>query len=1244
MSDFTPQQLAAINGQGNLLLVAGAGTGKTHTLVERCLRFVIEERVSLENILMVTFTEAAAAEMRARIRGALQQRQAARPDDEHLAQQLALLDTARICTMHSFCLQLAREHFHELGLDPQFTVLDEPQTHPLVRAVFDELLEEHYSRSDAAAQAVQSLVRTFGRGVDDPVRTLVWKLHVHSQSLPDPAGWLEKQQVRLEQVEPGEWRQWFLEAVSTWRKEFLETLAAQSSGVCAVRLSLEALRDLPAPLDLDAAANVLRAVEAADQPGHWPHGTKGTIRKPLREFFEGGQFLASLLPDGEGNDPLAQDWEWTRPHLNALVSLTREFTARFTAAKRELAGVDFADLEQCALQLLRQPAIAAAWRGRFEQVLVDEYQDINAAQDAILTALSRGGEAANRFMVGDVKQSIYRFRLANPKIFGGYDERWSQTGAEGTRIPLTGNFRSREGLLNFVNPFFAAFMRPEVGGVKYEALEFGASFERSPLAAKPGEEPCVEFHLIARADEEHPPDGHETEAEPAKAISDLLAIEREARLVARRLRELKENGFLIWVKDQQRFRKVEWSDMAVLLRSPSGRAEAFAKEFSKAGVPLIAARDGFFASLEVSDLLNLLRLLDNPLQDVPLAAVLRSPLVGLSLEELAGLRVHNPARPLWTALARFHEVENAKRKTQSPKPEVSNQEPKVQKPELGEGTLHEKLSLFLDQYHRWRELVRQTSLSRCLETALLETHYEAILRAGARGPERTANVRRLLDLARQFDPYQRQGLYRFLRFVEAQEEEELDLQPESTPGEAAVRLISIHRSKGLEFPIVALAGLGTRFNERDLHGQILLSERYGLCPRITPPDREHSYPSVPYWLAWRAERFELRGEELRLLYVAMTRARDRLILAGTTNRKAGDVRWTSNPHTAVSTTELAGARSPLDWLLMWLPRASADSEWQEDRRGKNARLQWQIYEGQDEIARQPMVESEVSSLQSKVAEGGATTLDSRLQTLDSSANGVAASVEAVKARVSKPYPFDEATRSAAKTSVSAIRRQAAEEWAEESKRVFGARERTVAPRRLPIEAAKLSAAERGSIHHRFLQLVSLERTGSEAELIAEAKQILQAGRMSPGEVAALDFSAIATFWRSDLGQRVRAEAKCVRRELAFTARFRPGELAAITREPSLVSDEDFIVVQGVADLVVLRPNDIWLVDFKTDVVASSEVASKARLYEPQLKLYSLALKRIFGRPVTASWLHFLSVPQTVQMTPAAGRYEQGELF
>lgn len=1206
MSQLTPQQAAAVNGHGNLLVVAGAGTGKTHTLIARCLRLIVSEQVSLENILMVTFTEAAATEMRGRLRNELQLRHANEPENEHLAQQLALLDTACISTLHGFCLQLAREHFHDLGLDPQFGVLDEQQTRPLQREALDELLERHYAGPSEESRAVQALIRTSGRGRDKPIRKLILKVHAYAQSLPEPAGWLDEQQARFAAAEPVEWRALWTAAVAAWGAGWQPEVAAVAGETEALRLSLAALELLPANPTLAQGAAALQLVAAADQDEHWPRGTKGPFRDPLAAFFAEAEFLGALAPNGHG-DPLKQDWEWARAQMRTLIALTREFAAAFATKKRELGGVDFADLEQAALQLLRDPAIAAGWRARLAHIFVDEYQDINAAQDAILTALSRHGAAANRFLVGDVKQSIYRFRLANPHIFAGYSARWSEANADGHRLPLTENFRSREGLLRFVNPLFAALMRKEIGGVEYEPLEFGAPDQRAALAAKNHPTPGVEFHLIAANGEENAPDGEADAPAPNRQddAPDLLAVQREARLVARRLRELHDQAHEVWDPANKLFRPVQWSDMSVLLRSPAGRAEAFAMEFSKAGVPLSAARDGFFASLEVSDLLNLLKLLDNPLQDVPLLAVLRSPLVGLSLAELAEVRSGSHQKPFWTALA-----------------QMQNTEGKIQK------ATREKVAVFLDQFSRWRELVRQTSLSQCLDTALAETHYDAMLRAGERGMERAANVRRLLDLARQFDPYQRQGLYRFLRFVRLQEDEDLDLQPASPPAEDAVRLLSIHKSKGLEFPIVVLAGMGTRFNEQDLSEAVLLDETMGLCPKITPPEAEQSYPGLTHWLARQRERRELRGEELRLAYVALTRARDRLILVGTTKRKLDAVKWRNTPPAPIRPGEVVEARSQLDWLLAWLSQATQEDNWTDDRSGANELLRWQIYDSK-------------AAVFDGTVERSCREKPGHLAAVETPA----AAREQLAARLNWQYPFPTASTEAAKTSVTALRRHALDEeampvgdWQRAAPRFrpesSGHRQRT--------RRGKLAATEIGLAHHLFLEHVALEQTAGELELRAEAERLATAGLLAPAQLAALDFGALAKFWQSGLGRMFGAQTPNVKRELAFTARFGVMELKALmqagTAFAAAAAPDEFVVVQGVADLVVLLPEAIWLVDFKTDAVTDAELAAKVRTYEPQLKLYALALARIYQRPVTECHLHFLAADKTVRVeTPAATR-------
>ncbi|HEY0548810.1 MAG TPA: UvrD-helicase domain-containing protein, partial [Verrucomicrobiae bacterium] len=634
MSPFTDSQQRAIAAFGNVLVSAGAGTGKTRTVVERCLR-LIGEGVSLENILMVTFTEAAAAEMRVRLRKALESRRdqihrsdakasemaGARPFKEALEEQIALLDSAHISTLHSFCLQLVRDHFHELHIDPQVSVLDDTQSRPLMHETLDALLDRCYRRETEFADGVRQLIRQYGGGSDERIRALVLKLHRYSQSLPPNARWYGQQLTQLDATEPAHWRAWlsqvFVEWVDEWRPELARCAECGNIEAC-----VRALARLAGRPTFESIREVLQCVFAADKELEWKRGDKGKFRAPVENFFDEALFLRSLVEPRDGRDPLLDDWNWMRGPMRALLLLTQDFTVQFTQAKRALGGVDFADLEQLSLQLLvngqDQPTeIARTWQEKFEHVFVDECQDINAAQDAILRAVSRDGAAPNRFLVGDVKQSIYRFRLADPKIFRGYEEAWRK-GAGGQRIPLADNFRSREGILNFINPLFAALMRPSIGGVSYDGdaqLRFGNPGERAPLssASQPG--PQVELHIIhkvqAEADGGFDGNGDSEESnndgEAAKApTEDVLAIEKEARLVAERLRKMRADKHQIWDEALKAMRGVEWGDMVVLLRSPSSRVETFAKEFSRAGVPLAAARAGFFSAIEVLDLLNLL--------------------------------------------------------------------------------------------------------------------------------------------------------------------------------------------------------------------------------------------------------------------------------------------------------------------------------------------------------------------------------------------------------------------------------------------------------------------------------------------------------------------------------------------------------------------------------------------------------------------------------------------------------------
>ncbi|HTV75961.1 MAG TPA: 3'-5' exonuclease, partial [Candidatus Baltobacteraceae bacterium] len=758
----------------------------------------------------------------------------------------------------------------------------------------------------------------------------------------------------------------------------------------------------------------------ADEPDNYPAKKKTALRKPLENFFDDAKFLGSLAAGK--TDPLAEDWEWVRGHMKTLLLLAKEFSEKFSARKRADGAVDFHDLEQFAIQLLWNfeangpTPIAERWRERLRFVFVDEYQDINAAQDKIISALS----GSNRFLVGDVKQSIYRFRLADPKIFQGYAKNagdWS-----GQTIALAENFRSREALLGFINSLFAPLMREDIGGTNYDEqskLKFGSPQTRVPLGATENPGPRVELFLRAKGR------GENAGAEAGDdAPGDLQESEKEARMLALQLHELKNSGHQIW--DDGKFRAADWRDFAVLLRSPGSKGEIFAKQFARAGVPLLVERGGFYDSSEISDLLSLLQLADNPLQDIYCIAVLRSPLVGCTMDELAEIRLAGSGH-FWFAL---NQVSTAKSGASA--------------------QTRQKVEKFLERFSRWRKLAQQASLSQCLESILAETHYDAWLLSRPRGAQRRANVQRFLHLAEQFDAFQRQGLFRFLRFVEAQRE--IEAEPEVAPlaEENAVRLMSIHQSKGLEFPIVALADLGKKFNEQDLHGEIILDERFGLCPRVQPPSSGGRYPSLAYWLAQKNQRRELRGEELRLLYVALTRARDTLILSGGVSRK----KWENVfENTApVASRDILSANSCMDWLGLWFRIQNANSKIENPFQGELPLLRWRTVEDL-ELAEQP-------SDADKPAASRTTLIDE-------------ATAKKLAKVIDWKYPHEAATQRAAKTSVTALRRAA--EHDEEAEQKFLPPERFFRRRR---EAGKkqLSAVDAGVAHHKFLERFAFEST------------------------------------------------------------------------------------------------------------------------------------------------------------------------
>lgn len=1204
---LTDEQLAAINANGDLLVVASAGTGKTSTLISRCERFIFDEvnPIPLDRILMVTFTEAAAAEMRLRIRKKLEDALFKSKYNENVVKQLALLTVANISTLHSFCLQLIRTYFYLLELDPQIYVFDEGQARILALKTLDVIFRQHYEGNDEYSQRVKQLIIDRARGYDPFVKDDVLRLYYFAQSLPKAQLWLKSQYDIYNNPQPVKWEEAlnseFADWVNHWKGKLPRWQNIENVANCISELE-KILPNTPLNQAFKHLQQIKNYLDA-----DWKPGTAKIKNNFLGEFVRDVDFFVSLQPiknpDGTIENPILNDWELTRHQIKTLIELAIEFDTKFSAAKRESGGVDFNDLEQMTIKLLvddndKPTLVAEELRSRFDLIFVDEYQDINSAQHTIISSICRTGNQSNRFIVGDVKQSIYRFRRANPYIFQKLRTDWSNNQEHKSVVQLSKNFRSDKKILSFVNELFSKLMRLETGRVGYNKDAFLVSgLEDSNDDSDSRNR--VELHLFLKGgenEEDAIDDKNGDESEPT-------AIQKEAAMIAERLKSLKESKFKIKDKESGEMRELEWRDMVVLLRSPATRSEIYVREFNDRNVPLIMPCGNVFNAIEVQDIINLLRLIDNPLQDLPLAAVLRSPLVGFTNKELTLIRVAAKGGRLWTALNIFiNSTQNIKNKIGE---SISIDTEEYQEILEILDSARRKGIGFIELFNKWRGLSRQVSLSHCIETILDDTQYCIWCQAQVGGAQKHSNIQLLLGITRQFDPLQRQGLARFLRYIDANKEAEIEIEPASVEGENAVRMMSIHQSKGLEFPVVCIADTAKKFNLMDVYSDIILDDSLGICPKVHLSSFAQIYPSPIHWVARRRNLQESIGEEIRLLYVAMTRARDMLIISGSASlsmiEKLKDVSTAGD----ISPNAILKSQNYLQWICLWLWSHYNDDKWYDSGGGIVSSLVWRINK----------FDYSAASAQKQSAE----------KYNDETATEDSDKLEELEKRFSWVYPFINATKEPAKTSVSEIRRRIVDE--DDSVKIF-----TPPIRRIIVKPTsgqkKLPAVVRGEAYHKFLELIDFNKCATIDGVVNELNRLVAEGSISLDYAAAIVPEKIFNFWSSETGKMLLSNAKNLHRELPFTIRMNPKE-SGLKIMLSDGTEDEFVVVQGVIDLCMISENEIWLLDYKTDEMKPDEIEIKNKEYIPQIELYSYALRIIYNRPVTKKWLHYFSIDKTI---------------
>ena len=1209
---WTNEQQAAIDSRGQtLLLSAAAGSGKTAVLVERIIRRLLDKEypIDITELLVVTFTKAAAAEMRDRIGTALM-KALSETKDPRVERQLALLPSAQISTLHAFCQHVIRKYFYTIDLDPAFSIAGEEELNLLRRQVLEDVFLSYYE-DDEKASILYPLADMFGsdRG-DDILMDTVSRMYTYARSLAWPEHWL-KEAARAYDVAPDAviddmvWAGPIKDAV----RRILEEDARLYDGVLYHLRQREAFAPACDTFVAEQAAlrqaaqarswnDLSRFVRAIDFPRlkslrklsdddkavwEWCKKVRDDVKKDVIKTLQAVYF--STTPE-----------EWLdgmramKPIMDGLVTLTLDFAKAYGAAKKEKGWIDFSDLEHFCLQILLAPdaspehpvpsAAAEELRSQYEEVFIDEYQDTNGVQE-LITRLVSGED--NRFMVGDIKQSIYRFRLADPTLFLEKYQSFSRDEKAVQRcIDLGRNFRSVPVVLDAVNAVFSRAMTAEAAGMDYGEREKLYAGRQAPDDERWIGGP-VEVDIVPTPSDEEDDDGS-------------TAFEKECRFIAGRIGELLASGRMAARKDGT-LEPLSYRHIVVLLRSMAGKADVLIQALQEGGIPSYAEQSGgYFAAVEVQVMLALLRCIDNPEQDLAMAAVLRSPLVGLDETALAGVRLAGDGT-LWQNLPAF----------------VAS---------LPDGVDEkEDLQQFMAAFDSWRTYSRRHGVAELLQRLYDDTAYVDFVGAMPGGDVRQANLKALYDRARQYEEAGFRGLFRYLQLMDKMKEDGLDLAPAKVVSEKedVVRIMSIHKSKGLEFPVVFVADMGKAFNRRDTQDQILFHNRLGIGLKQYDPEWRMSYPTL-IWSGIAAQlRWEGTAEEERILYVAMTRARDQLILTGHSSHIDRDwQRWTSrlNP---------AQAKSYFDWVM---PAALAPFGAKADADYARPGAAWQDAVWQVRIAK---------AVPAGTVEEGAYDGEPRLEALrrgDLTGTPVPSWLDE---QLSWQYAYPQAVRTAAKFSVSEVKRRYQELHSDELQdeadlSVPAAAVIPTAPGEddafaalppwLAGEEAAVSGAQRGTALHKALQYITPAADQTTATLRREIDAFVRQGLLSREEAKLVYVPVLAAFCQSDIGRRM-AESPELHREYPFTVL-----LAGGNPLPETETGEQ-ILIQGVIDCL-FREDDAWiLVDYKSDRLEMAD-AFRSR-YAVQLALYKRAVEQITHRPVEETYIYSLHLQQEIRL-------------
>ncbi len=1325
---WTKEQQSAIDRRGcNLLVAAAAGAGKTAVLVERIIKKITDpdNPVDVDSLLIVTFTNAAATEMKERIGEAISKELEKQPDNKNIQRQQTLLNKADITTIHSFCLSVIRNNFQCLDIDPKFRILDETEAYLLkletLNDLFDSLYEEENDSFTGNKENYFSLLESYGGNRDDlAIQDMVLEVHSFIQSSPWPEQWLDKAvemfNIAVEDFGVTKWGSIIINSISM----VLKSLATQLEDCLAQLVNAEGLTKYIDVFNDDL--NMVNCIISACNKGMWdevfslvqgysfsrlPTSAKNAdenVKEKVKETREELKTYIKKLQEDVfycKSEDMLNELNKLYPLLKCLSHLVLDFDRQYQERKKQKTAVDFNDLEHFCLKILTKEGkekasdIAKNYRRKYSEIMVDEYQDSNDVQEIIIKTISSEDEGKpNVFMVGDVKQSIYRFRQAKPDLFMNKYRSYSPQEAPYSKIVLDKNFRSGREVVNSVNFIFRSIMSELAGELDYkneEELRYGAEYYDIP-SDKPTDGRQTEIYIMeTRPTEElgnesatgsvgelsttvgqSPTTATGSAGEQGAAVGKsnidgaqelgttvgqspttatgsvgeqgaadaadfddeneepLDNIQLEARMVAKRILELmsgdKEgNTFKVYDKKNKAYRNIEYRDIVILLRTTKNWSEIFLQELARYGIAAFADTGaGFFKTTEVQVMMSLLQIIDNPYQDIPLLSVLRSPIAGFSSDDLADLRLTTRSKHLYDALLALAEVDS----------------------EAGKKAAHIAAKLT-----KYREISHYMPTDRLLWHLYNDTGYMSIVGALPSGEKRQANLRMLFEKALQFETTSFKGLFNFINFIDKLKTSKGDMGSAKVldDNDNFVRIMSIHKSKGLEFPVVFLSGCGKKFNMQDIYRSILLHQEIGFGPDIVDITR-FKYASVAKLAIQMKVRTETLSEEMRILYVAMTRAREKLIITGSVRKlDSAKKKWLdmakSDSNCKLEPYNMLKAQNYLDWICSALTRhedcgelLGACSKFLGDSSkllGDSSKLlgDCSFRDENSFIAGDETTDTNNDSLKShwqvyfcKEGDLPCCSDDTQAQQSNSLEQWLMGSADdsseycrqEIDRRLSWEYSGSELSTIPPKFSVTELKRLFST-GEEDGEKLL---ERPVMKKPLFLQGKKqLSGAEKGSILHFVLQHLDF----NDFDIKKQIDLMVQKNLLLQNQADSIRIDRIEKFMKSDLASRMR-NAPVLNREIPFHLEIQCSSIPAYSH----INDNEIILLQGVIDCYFEEDGEITLVDYKTDYV--SEVNDELRdKYRLQLDYYAQALTRLTGKVVRQKYIYLFSIGEQLDI-------------